>query len=244
LAAAGMSGPRGVLDGRFGLYRSHLGDADWNLSALTADLGTRWQLLDISLKPYPCCHMNHAFIDCAAALQAAHGVTPELIEQVECFIAPREVPVVCEPAATKRVPQNDYDAKFSLPYAVACQFVRGHVDIDDFTAAAIHDATVLALAQRVVYREDPASRYPRYFPGSMRVRLRNGETLEHHEPINRGHAERPLTTDEVRRKFRRNATRAISPEQVEAAIESVSAVERFTDLSVLAARLQPTAAHS
>ena len=26
LAAAGFSGPRGTLDGRFGLYRSHLGD--------------------------------------------------------------------------------------------------------------------------------------------------------------------------------------------------------------------------
>ena len=239
LAAAGVTGPRGVLDGRFGLYRSHLGDGEWNLAVLTSGLGTHWHLLNISLKPYPCCHMNHAFIDCAAALQAEHALTPEAIEQVECFIHPREVPVVCEPLATKLVPQNDYDAKFSLPYAVASQLVRGHVAIDDFTVAAIRERAVLALAQRVVYREDARNEYPRYFPGWMRLRLRDGRVLEHREPINRGHAERPLSADAVRDKFRRNAALAISPAAAEALTEAVASIERQPDLSPVAAPLRP-----
>ncbi len=238
LAAAGFSGPRGVLDGRFGLYRSHLGEGEWNLSALTSGLGTRWHLLDISLKPYPCCHMNHAFVDCAAALQAAHRVAPDAIEQVECFIHPREVPIVCEPTSTKHRPQNDYDAKFSLPYAVASQLVRGHVDIDDFTATALCDPAVLALAQRVAYREDWDSNYPRYFPGGIRMRLRDGRVLEHSEPINRGHPERPLTEEEVREKFRRNATRAISAQAAEAVVEALGRIEREPDLSRVAAPLR------
>src|SRR5262249_1863747 len=119
LAAAGFSGPRGTFDGRFGLYRSHLGAGEWNLGGVTGGSGTHWDMLDIAMKPYPCCHLNHAFIDCAAALRTAHGLTPDAIERVECFIAPREVPIVCEPAAGKLAPQNAYDAKFSLPYAVA-----------------------------------------------------------------------------------------------------------------------------
>ena len=238
LAAAGVTGPRGVLDGRFGLYRSHLGDGEWNLAALTRDLGARWHLLDISLKPYPCCHMNHAFIDCAAALQAQHALTPDAIEQVECFIHPREVPVVCEPLATKHLPQNDYDAKFSLPYAVASQLVRGHVAVDDFSAAAIREPAVLDLARRVLYREDSSNDYPRCFPGWMRIRLRDGRVLEHHEPINRGHAERPLSEEAVRDKFRRNAALAIIAQAAEALIEAVALIERAPDLSRLAAPLR------
>jgi 2-methylcitrate dehydratase PrpD len=238
LAAAGVTGPRGVLDGRFGLYRSHLGDGEWNLAVLTAGLGARWHLLDISLKPYPCCHMTHAFIDCAAALQAAHRFSPDDIERVECFIHPREVAVVCEPSATKHLPQNDYDAKFSLPYAVASQLVRGHVAVDDFTAAAIREPSVLALAQRVVYREDASNEYPRYFPGWMRVQLRDGRVLEHREPINRGHAERPLSEDAVRDKFRRNAALAITAPAAGVLVEAIASIEHATDLSRLAAPLR------
>jgi 2-methylcitrate dehydratase PrpD len=238
LAAAGVTGPRAVLDGRFGLYRSHLGDGEWNLSVLTSALGTRWHLLDISLKPYPCCHMNHAFIDCAAVLQSQHGLTADTIDQIDCFIHPREVPVVCEPLESKRTPQNDYDAKFSLPYAVASQLVRGHVAVDDFTAAAIREPAVLALARRVVYHEDASNEYPRYFPGWMRVRLRDGRVLEHHEPINRGHAERPLTEDAVRDKFGRNAALAISKPAAKALVDVIVSLEEEPDLSRLAAPLR------
>ncbi len=238
LAAAGFTGPRGVFEGRFGLYRSHLGDEGWDLSRLTVALGTRWELLDTGLKPFPCCHYNHAFIDCAAALRAVHAIVPEAIEQVECCIAARQVPVVCEPEASKRAPQTDYDAKFSLPYAVATMLVRGHVDVDDFTPAAIRDPAVLALAQRVVYRHDPDSDFPRRFPGWMRLRLRDGRVLEHREPLNRGSAERPLTATEVQDKFRRNATRALRADAADRLAAVVGVLEREPDLSRLTAALR------
>ena len=43
-----------------------------------------------------------AFIDCAAALQRAHGVDPDEVDRIECLIASRQVPIVCEPQASKR----------------------------------------------------------------------------------------------------------------------------------------------
>lgn len=237
LAAAGFSGPKGALDGRFGLYRSHLGDTGWDVNRLTDGLGTRWELLNTGLKPYPCCHYNHAFADCAASLRAEHGVRADDVEAVECMLSAREVPIVCEPEATKRAPQNDYDAKFSLPYAVASILVRGHLDVDDFTDAAIRDPALLALAQRVVYRDDPDSDFPARFPGWIRIRLKNGRVLERRERINRGSAENPLNEDDVRAKFRRNATRVIAPAQAEEVIDGIGALERYADLRLLGALL-------
>ena len=239
LAAAGFSGPRGTFDGRFGLYRTHLGEHGWDLAAVTDGLGDRWHLLEIALKPYPCCHYNHAFIDCAAALRAAHTITPEDVERVECFISLRQVPVVCEPVATKQTPQSDYDAKFSLPYAVASMLVRGRVEVDDFTDAAIHDPAVIALARRVVYRDDPDSDFPRHFGGRLRIHLRGGRVVEQHEPINRGSADQPLTAAEVEDKFRRNAQRAIGPRQIDALIETIGSLECQRNLSALALALSP-----
>jgi len=241
LAASGFSGPRQTFEGRFGLYRSHLGAGDWPVAALTADLGRRWQLLDIALKPYPCCHMTHAFIDAAAALRAAHRPAPDAIAAIECEIHPREMPVVCEPVAGKRRPQSDYDAKFSLPYTVAAMLVRGRVELDDFSPAAIADPAVLALAARVTCLPDPAADYPRCFPGRLRLRLRDGRVLEHDEPVNRGSFLRPLDDDAVRDKFRRTAGRVLPPPRVEALAAAVAALDRAAGVGALAAALRGAA---
>lgn len=233
LAAAGFSGPRGALDGRFGLYHSHLGPTGWDLTRLTAGLGERWELLNTGLKPYPCCHYNHAFADCAAILRARHGIDADAVERVVCRIAKREVPIVCEPESTKKQPQNDYDAKFSLPYAIASILVRGHLDLDDFTADTIRDATVVSLAQRVVYEDDPDSDFPARFPGCVRIHLRDGRVVEHREPINRGSAENPLSDEDVRVKFRGNAARVVTAAATAEIIATVAGLEAVADLNRL-----------
>jgi 2-methylcitrate dehydratase PrpD len=238
LGRSGFTGPRQTIEGRFGLYRSHLGDEDWDATVVTRELGSRWSLLDIAMKPYPCCHMTHAFIDAAAALRDAPGVRPETIAAVECFIHPREMPVVCEPLASKLTPQTDYDAKFSLPYTVATMLVRGRLDLDDFTAAAIGDPAVLALAARVTCLPDPSADYPRCFPGRLRLHLRDGRVLEHHEPINRGSFLRPLDDAAVRDKFRRNAARRLPVAQVEALGNALQSLEQAASLEELRALLR------
>ena len=240
LADAGFSGPGETFEGRFGLYRSHLGAGEWDVAGLTRDLGTRWHLLDIALKPYPCCHMTHAFIDAAAALRAG-GIAAADVDAVECHIHPREMPVVCEPVESKLAPQSDYDAKFSLPYTVAAMFVRGQVDLDDFSPAAIADRAVLDLARRVTCLPDPAADYPRCFPGRLRVRRPDGRWLEHDEPVNRGSFLRPLSDADVADKFRRNAARALPPAQVEAVETAVAALDAAPDVGALTAALRTAA---
>ena len=233
LAAAGFSGQKGALDGRFGLYRRYLGDQGWDLTRLSDSIGERWELLDTGLKPYPCCHYNHAFADCAAALRREHGIRPDDVERVECFIAARQVPIVCEPESSKTTPRNDYDAKFSLHYAVASMLVRGHLGVDDFTDAAIHEPAVLSMARRVIYREDPESDFPRRFPGWVRIQMRDGTVFEHREPINRGSAENPLSEEDVRAKFRDNAARVLQPSKIDEVVDAVAGLEQSGDLSRL-----------
>jgi 2-methylcitrate dehydratase PrpD len=241
-AARGFSGPRGALDGRFGLYRSHLGNGGWDLAALAAGLGEHWEMLRIGMKPYPCCHFNHAFLDAAARLRQQPGVVAGAIDRVVCHIAPREMPIVCEPIAGKRRPQTDYDAKFSLPYTVARMLLYGHVDIDDFTAAAIADEATLHLAARVDCVADPSADYPRHFPGRLRIHLRDGRMLEHSEAVHRGSADRPLSNAEVRDKFARNAARALPERQAQRLAEYVDVLDGASDVNGLAALLVPAPA--
>ncbi|MBI1816275.1 MAG: MmgE/PrpD family protein [Deltaproteobacteria bacterium] len=117
--------------------------------------------------------------------------------------------------------------------------VRGHVDLDDFTADAIRDPTVCTLAARTSYREDPTAEYPQRFGGRLRVHLYGGRVVEHHQPVNRSSAECPLTRAEVESKFRRNAARALSRAAADAVVDAIDSLERCANLSALTRPFRP-----
>lgn len=240
LARHGFTGPSTIFEGRFGFFRTHLGEGEYDASRLTKGLGEEWETLAISFKPYPCCHYNHAFIDAALALSRGHAIRAEDAEQIECRIAEGQIPIVCEPAAAKRRPRTPYDAQFSLPYAVAVALLDGRVGLESFGPERIRDPNVLRLAERVTYVIDPASEFPRVFPGWVIVRLRDGRVLEAREPLNRGCPANPLSPDEIRAKFRDNAGRVLSGKtvaQLEAMIESLESRRDITDLMGLCRRV-------
>jgi len=227
LARGGFTGPASILDGRFGLYATFLGRAPDPAPFDT--LGRTWETLAIGFKPYPCCHYLHAYVDCALALRAAHGLTAEAIEAVECRVPAGEVPIVCEPVEAKRRPRSAYDAKFSLPFAVAAALVHGAVGLDTFAPERLGDARVLALADRVAHRVDPDARFPEGFPGWVRVHLAGGRVVEAREPDGRGGPSRPLSGAAVVEKFRANAARVLSPERVAAVERAALALDTLGD---------------
>src|SRR3954467_3789644 len=85
---------------------------------------------------------------------------------------------VWEPLADKQSPPNAYAGKFSTPYCVAAGFVLGHAGLDAFTEERGRDARLLALAGKVRYEIDPDNPYPDRFTGHVRVKLRDGKTVE------------------------------------------------------------------
>jgi 2-methylcitrate dehydratase PrpD len=219
LARGGFTGPAQAYEGRFGLYRTYLGedaghDPGAALTQRLADLGERWEMLRVGIKPYPVCHYNHAYADCVLALAAEHGLTPDHVERMVARVHADEVDVVCEPEARKRRPQSDYEAKFSVQYLMAATLVKGRFTLDELEDDVLADPEILALAQRCSYEVDPKSTFPRYFPGEVVVHTRDGRELRHAEPVNRGADERPLSRADIVAKFEDNAGRVLGKKSV------------------------------
>lgn len=204
LASQGFTGPKKVYEGRFGLFRSHLGD---NLrvepGTASEELGERWEVKRVAIKPYPACHFTHAFIDAALTL-LNQGLRANDIDKIECLIAPGEVGTVCEPVEAKKAPKNEYAAKFSLQYVVAAALVRGKFGLQELLDDSLFDQEILSLAQKVSYREDPRSSFPHHYSGELIVTTHDGAELQAREQVNRGSDERPLEDSTVRRKFIEN----------------------------------------
>ncbi|MQA78598.1 MAG: MmgE/PrpD family protein [Streptosporangiales bacterium] len=202
LAGAGWVGPPAVYEGRFGLYATHLPGVVTDAQAVSRDLGSVWELTATAVKPYPACHFTHAFIDLTLALLGESGASASDIESIRCLIHPIPGKVVCEPAENKRRPTSDYDAKFSLAYLVAAAATRGRLTLTELEDDALADPAILALCDRVEVADDPDSAFPDAYSGFVEITLTDGRRLARREQINRGHADRPLTNEEIVEKFR------------------------------------------
>jgi len=232
LAQGGFTGPASILEGRFGFYSTFLGERV-DLASRLQTLGRQWETLRVAFKPYPCCHYNHAYMDAAARLKREHRFSPSEIAEVQCLVPAGEVPIVCEPASAKRRPRTSYDAQFSLPFSVAAALVEDEVWVDSYAPERLGDPLLLALADRVSYSVDSASRFPESFPGWVKIRLRDGRLLEAREPVNRGSAENPLPLEAIVVKFRRNAGRVLPPSQAALIEREVLALDRSPDVRSL-----------
>ena len=211
LAAAGATGPAGVIDGRYGLYATHLGDPHAAaIGAQLEDLGSRWETAAMAIKPYPCCHFMHGALEALASL----GLAADDVARIDVRVADAGVGLILEPAADKPRPRTPYDAKFSLPFTAGSLLVHGHVGVATFTAAGIDDEAAVAVARRMSYEAVPLAEMANGFGGAVAVRTAGGRILEAAVTHPRGSVEAPMTAPEVRAKFRANVALALADDAV------------------------------
>lgn len=241
-AREGFVSPDHVYEGRYGLFRTHLPEGEEaDLDALTRGLGEEWQIPGVAVKLYPSCHFTHAFVDAALELQRRESVQSDDIETVTCLIHRDAVPVVCEPRASKLIPQSDYEAKFSLPFVVAATFVHGRFSLNELSDDALRDPRVLALAARIADGDDPLSGYPQAYSGEVIVRTKSGREVRHREQVNRGAIERPIGVADVVDKFVANVELAgIGERDAQGIIDAVLSLDKLDDAADFALLMSGT----
>lgn len=213
LARHGFVGPTRALEGRFGLFETHL--HEWKKDVvghyLTDGFGETWMMSDTALKPYPVCHFIHGAAD--AALELHRQIAGAEIETVDIYLARDTMKIVAEPIEQKRHARNEYEAKFSAPFVVAATLLKGRFGLPELTEEAIAAPDVQALSARCACHVDPDSRFPEFFSGGVRIKLRDGRELACHVPVNSGAGERKMTLDETTEKFLQNTGMAIDDDK-------------------------------
>ena len=238
LAGSGFTGPRAAYEGRFGLYRTHLGpDLDkWDLGAATRDLGQSWETLNVAIKPFPACQLSIACLDAAITLALEHGLEASTIARIEALVPPHAVAIVCEPATEKRRPRSTYAAQFSIQFGVACALLRRQFGLAELEA--YDDPAILALADKVTHAVDARTGYPRHFSGEVIVTLTDGRRLAHREQINRGAADNPVSDAGIVDKYMANARMAVTTGQAERVRDLILQLDALRDVRNLAYAMQ------
>ena len=168
---------------------------------------TRWwkgwgiitTLLDLSLKPYPCCRMTHAAIDAALQLRDPVGESLDHVDSVDVAVSRMVVEMVGKPFVVGTDPQ--VDAQFSIPYTVGTALLRGDVFLEDFETDRIMEAERGRLSRRVKVVPDPHLPHKDIMRAAMAVKMKDGRVHQAEIDAPLGNPANPLSLDRCRGKF-------------------------------------------
>jgi 2-methylcitrate dehydratase PrpD len=132
-------------------------------------------------------------------------------------------------------PPSQLAAKFSIPWAVAAGLVLGHGDLAAFDETARGDARIRELAGRVTVTADPAMtpRRSDYPTSRLRLRLRDGRTLEGEAGVVRGDAENPASEGDVVAKFEALAAPVLGERRARELAAAVLAADQMKNVGQL-----------
>jgi len=216
LAAAGFTGPATVLEGRFGIFRSHVGpETELHFERLTERLGEDWHVLATAFKPYPCAQAIHPYVDAILALRREQRLRPADVVKITLPVAASQHAIICEPRPAKLRPATPTHARASLFFAVAAALCRGDLDAAAYEEEGLRDPAILDLAARVEHVDDPDPPRRAQFSGEVIVQTRDGRELSHRQEHGLGTRENPMGRPGVEEKFRRNAARRLEPAQID-----------------------------
>jgi 2-methylcitrate dehydratase PrpD len=228
LAAEGYDAAPDAIEGALG-WAHAMGDAPV-VAEMTGGLGTRWEALANTFKPYPCGIVMHAVIDACLELRRVHALAAESIDSISVsgdqLLLDRG----------DRAVHTERDARVSIHHCAAVSFRFGAAGLAQFSEACVHDPAVVALRARTEARLRPDS--PRG-AATVTVRTTNGRRLEATVLHPRGSLEQPLSDAEIEAKLRDLASHGGFRGDADAIAAAVWRLESLDCVTTLAALLRP-----
>ncbi|MCL5257329.1 MAG: MmgE/PrpD family protein [Chloroflexi bacterium] len=199
LAESGFTGPKFILEGTRGIFASM--STDSQPQAITKDMDYRpWRpkMAGVSLKPYSSCRHTHSAVDAALRLRPRLALPHGQIASIRLDIYSEAIAI-----AGSADPQSGFEAKFSLPYCVACALAKGRLGLAEFEPPVVFDPDIRALMKRIVVSEDPelTALYPALWGAHLRIDECDGGSIEEEVMAPRGDPENPMLPEDVEAKF-------------------------------------------
>ncbi len=201
LASQGVTGATNVFMGEYGFFKLYE-RGKVKEEKVTENLGDHFGVMDLSIKPYPCCRMTHASIDAALELYNAQHIDLEGVAEIVVYVSKMVSDMVGGPFTIRSNPQ--VDAQFSIPYTVAVALKKGKVFVDDFISDTVRkESSLLGLAKKIRVLIDPELSANDISSANMVIRMLNGKSISFKVNTLKGSPLRPMTFNECADKFKK-----------------------------------------
>lgn len=243
LAQRGISGSQATFDEVDGFLRVYLhGQCDTDV--LREGLGTRYEMLQLSCKPYPCSRFTHTAIDAALALRR-EGIHNNEITRVDIGLNRQAYEAVRGVSDAKSFPSTLVQAQFHVPLTVAAALVDGCVRLGHFAVPTLARQDLQAMAQKVhVHIDDEIEQASsrNVSPARLVATLSSGVQRIHEVLLPLGHPRRAMSMPDLEAKAADCFAASSMPAREGAALalrKWVEQLEVLPDVSQLVATLKP-----
>lgn len=239
LARAGLTGPAPIFEGGSGFMQQVGGPAEVDVDAF-GGRGGEFRIHQCGIKPYPAVIYSQTAI--VAAITVAEGVKDlDRIAAIEIATSRRGFQWAgSEPE--KWAPKTRETADHSLPYLTARAMFDRDITAESFEPAKFSDPAILAFMRKITVAEDPALTARTggrggAVPTRITATLSDGQRIVREVDFAPGFPGRPMTREDVARKFHGNVRRRWPRDRADACLEAVWALDQAGDLSSLLGRL-------
>jgi 2-methylcitrate dehydratase PrpD len=243
LAKGGMTGPRSIFEGEHGLFHAYSEKS--TPDQLEQELGSRFDILDTSVKMYPFCDGNAAPLEATLAILRENGLTPDDVERFHFRMKSFLIPYVVDyygDRERKYRPQTELDSQMSLPYCLAVGLLNdGRVTTSDFSRDKFADPKILAIGDKVTAEGDAEldkiPLKPMSMPAIVTVTTMDGRCFEKRVDHQKGDPRNPFSEEDFIDKFRGCTQDILSPGTQQTVIDIVMDLDNCDSVDPLVGAL-------
>lgn len=164
-------------------------------------LGAPWdaQYAGFQFKKYPVCSSSHTALDALRIIQEKHSFSYKDIAHIRAGMS--------EFAFRNLLfnkPTNPQEAKFSMPYGLACVAIFGNITLENFTQEAIRNEKIVNFMPKITMVLDDLYKDAGILgnePALVTVTLKDGTTYTEHVEYALGTIKNPLSREQMKVKF-------------------------------------------
>jgi 2-methylcitrate dehydratase PrpD len=198
LAALGWTAAGNILEAKRGFFAAFGGG--WDAAAIAGKFGKPWSLLSpgVSIKPYPSGSLTHPAMDEMARLIEVNGIKAADVAQVRAGTNKQMLNTLIH-----HQPKTGLQAKFSMEFCMAVLLVLGKAGLGQFQDEVVNRPDLQDMIRRIEFYNNPdadaagADKMRSY----VQVTLKDGRTFSGQNDFARGSPQKPMSFDDVTRKF-------------------------------------------
>ena len=226
----------GEIDGVGNAYGRGIYSDKFDPALAIEGLGSEWLIAKSYFKLHPIGRYAHSAIDALEDLLAkvpGGRLVPGEIEHIDV-----KAYMLAASLAGKNI-VSSFGARFSVPFALASILYHGRSGLKSFDDAAVANAQVQALVQRVDVSEDLSftARYPEEQPVTVRIKMKDGTVHEGRSIITKGEPANPHTPADLTGKFFELGEPIWGKPVTQALFDRLIRIEEISDFRALAGEM-------
>src|SRR5262249_34193406 len=207
-----------------GLYNSYANGG--RPDAAAAELGARWELLQIALRPWPGASSIQGMMTALFDLVERHAIDPARVKKLRVSLSPSVFDLHGRFAGYA----GKFEALLSAHYVAAAILHDRAMTLAQFAPASYDDPKLRKFAQAIEVRADPALSG---VAATVEIETADGERAAARCEHPRGSPENRLSHEAVETKFTACAAERLSKSQIASVLDAVARLEHLPSVRAL-----------